>query len=478
MNCVIEGIVHDATSSWYGFESQGRLGILYFLKKLNSINYNEWDKWVLEFEYMEDFAIGVIDELGNMKYHDICQVKARKDMSKDDIKKVYGELGFKQSILGEHVNVQLITRCSVDKYIDITETISNYIDTQIEELKKLKEYKDLDRIKDNLKIKNSKSELKSIRKICRKEFKELKDIKNITQITEFCNNKITEFSRYKSNLEVLKINVIEEDFDNINNLICENVREILTKLEKDKFYKLEADYIDKVKNAILYFISYKLEDYILKNDKMNFTINAKEIINVILEDKSKITELHYLYEIREEIYLELKKYCKYCKGHVCNEPCELRDIIEAVRCLSVNQFKSLMLNSNPHLSRDINFSTGTSILGDSKLEDFLFDEIKDKNYCVNIKSLHTYINLNKEKFMLSFINLSNKRNLKRKLDENASQNIHIYNDNEIIINENLDFTYTIGITHSINQHWDEEYLEKEKNKILSSCVEFKSIKNL
>lgn len=478
MNCVFEGIVHDATASWYGFESQGRLGILYFLKKLNSMNYDEWDKLVLEFEYMEDFAIGIVDELETMKYYDICQVKARESMSKDDIKKVYGELGFKQSILGENVNVHLITKCSVDKDIDVSETISNYIVTQIEELEKLKEYKDLDKIKDNLKIKNSKSELKSIRKICRKEFKELKDIKSINQITEFCNKKITEFSKYKSNIEVLNINIIEEDFDKINYFICENVKEILIKLEKDKFYKLEDEYIEKVKNSILYFISYKLEDYILKKDKMNFTINAKEVIEVILDDKSKITELHYLYEIREQISKELEEHCKDCKGSICEEPCELRDMIEEIRCLSVNQFKSLMLNSNPHLNRDINFNTAISMLGDSKLEDFLFDEIKENNYCINTRNIHTYINLNKEKLMLSFINLSKQRVLERKLDENASQNIHIYNDNEIIINKNLDFTYTIGTTHSINQHWDEEYIEKEKNKILSSCVEFKSINNM
>lgn len=478
MQEILEASADNATSSWYGFESQGRIGLLYFLKQLNSIDIEEWDKFILEYEYMEDFAIGCIDEDGKITYKDIYQVKARESIPNEDIEKVYGELGFKQSILGVGTNVYLISKCQINESVEIESVIKEYIQRNIDEAELLFSYNDIEKIKYNLKIKNKNSELKTIRKIVRKRYKELKEITE-SNIKIYCEGLIAEYKRYMDNIENLSINVIIEEFNSINSSISENIKLIIKKIEPDRIDKQEEDYISKVRNALVYFLSTSLEDYILEKDQIVFRIKCKDILNIIRQDQSKISELQYLYLNAQKLENEFAIYCNdECeKGDNC-EQCNIKEIIRNMRSLSVDKFRSLIINSNPQIDvEEIDYDKASSMLESGKLQEFVFDEIKANKYNFENIDTQTYLKTVNDRFMFSFINTNKKDSLLKKLDRNSINNRHIYNDNDVILNCNINLQYTIGQTLSINQHWDEDKYEENK-KIMSSSIELKSFDSI
>lgn len=480
MQEILDASSDNATSSWYGFESQGRVGILYFLKRLNSVDFEEWDKYILEYEYMEDFAIGYKNSQDNLIYADIYQVKARESMSRVDINKVYGELGFKQSILGENTGVHLISLCEINKDIEIKSVINDYIQRHIDETKLLLSYDNLEKIKDNLKITNSKSELKTIRKTVRNKFKELKDI-TYDNLKIYCDTLIEEYKSYMDNIENININVINEDFNKVNLSISENLKLIIGKLEPEKQYKQCEDYIEKVRNALVYFLCIRLENYILEKDQPIFRITCKEIIDIISQEQSKISQQQYLYLNSKKLEDELKKYCDdECFEKDDCDSCEIKKIVRNIRSLSIDEFKSLMINSNPHIEfGEIDYSEASSMLESGKLQNFIFDEIKANKYNLEHIDMQTYLKYIGASYMFSFIDTDKRKkdSLLLKLDKNARSNRHIYDDNEVLLNRHINLQYTIGQTLSINQHWDDN-LEKESKKILSSNIELKSFDNI
>lgn len=466
----------NATASWYGFESQGRIGILYFLKRLNSLEKSKWDKLTLEYEYMEDFSIGNIDEKNKIVYESIYQVKARENLPKDDIKKVYGELGFKQSIYND-ANVYLITRCKINEDINMKSEIEEYIDRHLRETELLYSYNDLTKIRENLNLKNSKSELQTIRKTVRNKFEKFNLINNVEEIKKYCEELMLEYRKYKKNIEERDINVIHLDFDEIDISICKHIKEIMIKIEPDKEYKQVDSYIEKVRNALIYLLSSTLENYVLGKNQLTFRVSSEKIIEVIKKDHSKIDELQYLYLMAEKLDDEFEGYCEdNClekEENMCDE-CALKKTIQKMRWINSKELKSMLLNSNPHIKvEELNYINSTKLIESSKLESFIFDEIKKDRYKIQTLEPNVYLKSINEKCLFSFIDYEeNKKDfLLKKLDKNAVNSIHVYNDNESILNKNLNFKYNVGESLSINQHWDEEKIE-EKERIISSSIQF------
>lgn len=493
MEEILASTTDNATSSWYGFEAQGRIGVLYLLERLKKVDSANWNNLVLEYEYMEDFAIAT-KENGNLIYEDIYQVKARGKLQSKDIKKVYGELGFKKTILRD-ANVHLISMCEITSKIDQKKTTEDYINKYIDETEMLKNFNDIKIIKQNLHLTDKQSKLKTIRKIVRKKFKEVDDIKSINEVRLYCEDLISEYMKYKDYVDEVDINIIVEDFDQINESILQNIKYIFENLEPEKVYKQTKDYIQKVMNALIFFVSSSLEKFVLKKDRLVFSITGNELIDVILKDQSQIDELQYLYLNNKKLEKQFVEYCKDCenckeyyKQHenineyeiICEakDDCELNKLIRHIRWISLEKFKSLILNCNPHIDRkNTDFDTWTSVVESSKLQNFIFDEIRKNKYLIKDKDIHIYLKSIDDNYLFSFIDIEKQKKLLRNLEDNFMYNRNIYEDNEAILNRNLKFTYVPGQTLSKNQHWEEK-IENQKNKILSKSVEFIRFKDI
>lgn len=478
---LLKSTIHDATSSWYGYEVQGKIGMLYFLEKLNNINTLDNCNLFIEFEQLEDFSIGIQKSISDIEYVDLYQVKSKLELSNKDLIKVYKDLGMKKIFLDSSTNIYLINRFPVEKEYNEKKILDEHIEICLKELDILKNYNDIGTIRRNLNTKNTESELKNIRNIFLELFGSIKNIKDAKEINMYCDKYLEKFSNYKKMDKKIQINIIIEDFEQISENLPKKVKSIMRKIGINEEYKNEDEYVNKVVKALLYFVSTSLENYVLTKSQPTFKIYAKEIIDIIKKDQTIIDELQWLFYIRETIKKDFGRYCEYCeRSH--NEidfpcgSCELKSIIEEIISLKGNEFKKLIKNTNPHLiGEKIDFGTASGVLGDSKLENYIFDEIKSKKYIINNINNNQYIRSYDNNHMFSFIDMSNKDLLKRRLEEKFIYNINVYNDNEVILNKNLDFEYTAGESLSINQHWDKDYLENEKNKILSSRVDFKSI---
>ncbi|CEO08433.1 ABC-three component system protein [Paraclostridium sordellii] len=486
MEEILEATTDNATSSWYGFDVQGKIGILYLLKMIKKFNFKGLENLILEYEYMEDFAIAMKDN-DSIIYKDIYQVKARKKLQKKDIEKVYGELGFKKAILND-TNVHLISMCDIKSTVDIKKCIKDYIKKYEEETKLLKNYEKLEMIQENLSLTYPKSNLKTIRNIVRKKYKKTEDIKNIIEIKDYCDFLMSEYEKYKNyidNTDSEIIDIIIEDFEQLNKNIVEYIKCILKELEPDKIYKQTDEYLEKIKNALIYYVSANLENHILKQDKLVFMINCKEIVNIILEEQSKINELHYLYLNNQRLEKQFQEYCLDCEetdncknDYTIKYNCELNKLIKNIRWMNLKNFKSLILNCNPHIDRkNTDFDIWTSVIEISKLHNFIFDEMKKNKYIIKDQNIHTYLKSIDDNCLFSFIDLEKQKKLLRDLENNFMYNRNIYEDNDVILNRNLNFTYVPGEILSKNQHW-EEGIGKEKDKILSKSVKFMKFKEI
>lgn len=66
----------NATASWSGFSHQGLVGLYIALKELQTVNTCDYEKYFIDYEKKEDFAIYCLKEDGNKNYKSIHQVKA------------------------------------------------------------------------------------------------------------------------------------------------------------------------------------------------------------------------------------------------------------------------------------------------------------------------------------------------------------------------------------------------------------------
>lgn len=483
MSELLEAIVHDATASWYGFESQGRLGMLYFLKKINKLEEEKAKEIELEYEYMEDFSIYTKSQ-DSKEYTDIYQVKARKSLSNDDIKKVYGELALKQLALNNGVSVNLITRCEVSKNESYLEkAIEIYLDKFINELEILESMDDLSEIVESLDKTNSKSKIKTIRKIIRSKFKELGDINSKEEIVIECTTNQYKFKIYKENIENVQVNEIVDDFEKINLNIIEELKKILIKLEPHKEYKHTDEYLEKVRESLIYLMSVKLEDYVLNNENQTFIISYNDVIEIIRKDQYEIEETFYLYKLNQKINEVFKEYCKTNGCHwysieleecLNEQVCEINLLLKNLRNMTLTQYKSFLLNSNPNrFKEEFDFNFATDVLQSDKLINYVFEEFKNNKYTIDKSKPNMYLRRENTKDLFSFIDRRKKEQLERELSTVYMHNRHIYADNDSILNERLEFTYTPEITLAINQHKEND--KEDKQSIIATSIDFKRI---
>ena len=66
----------NATASWSGFSHQGLVGIYVALKELQTVRACDYERYFIDYEKKEDFAIYYLEEDGNKNYKSIHQVKA------------------------------------------------------------------------------------------------------------------------------------------------------------------------------------------------------------------------------------------------------------------------------------------------------------------------------------------------------------------------------------------------------------------
>ena len=315
--------IFDASSSWSGYQYQGKITIYIALKLINNFIKEDIEKYFIEVEHSEDLAIKK-----NNNYISFHQVKARKNdkyMSSylEAIEKLYEEK---------------LRHPSADVFLH---TIVNIEDWGEDKYKSIYEYrinKDIEKInfiKETMDPNDSEKE---------KEIIKLREKINYNREKYSESNKVNIINVYKYG---------EEDsyctLENIRLYIEHEIKEYLINTgQKEKLGNIDVAY-----NKLIRF----MDEYIKKRHagevKEYFSIkDIKDILDMDYLDRDRLFHLSKIKDIYCSISID--SYCntvcdikKKCNLDYCS--CKINETIEHLLNIDLDSLEKVIMKFNPHV---------------------------------------------------------------------------------------------------------------------------------
>lgn len=405
---------YSAIPSWYGYRYQGQLAIYYAIKEIKEIlgKINEsndvqkesalkekLEKYALEIEYMEDFAIRYHEDVLNFKYISFHQVKAGDSKGKIDKEAIYGVI---ENLIesrnypdGNRVTKETIGYIHVpDNSHDLVEYDFKKIYTE-QRNKRLNELQKILSIQDDWKslsecIKGT-GDKYSVKKLIHDELsrcnlgkteKNHEKIKN-TILKIQSEIKGTIFPDSGVNLQIYS-DIYFKSIEEIEVMIISTIADIHNKFNKyEKFMENNS-----IKKKVLPQLIQKLTEYIdeiKKNPKSNPFINFINIYEFIVKIPEEVDLNYEAYRFRVNIANSFPMYtkrkcfsqeiydCTSCKE---SDKCNLARFMEEFKGLSVTQVSRLL--KNIAVARNI-FSSEQQIPADVDIHRTIFKYLREVN---------------------------------------------------------------------------------------------------
>lgn len=312
----------DASSSWSGYQYQGKVSIYMVLKMINDFIENEeceeYKNYSIEIEKMEDFSI-----IHNGEYESIHQVKARAgDKTINPYLDAMGKLN-EEKIKLPSLKLNLHTICNIN-------------DWSIEGYRKCL----------NTKIRNLSNSLKE----CKKENEKIRITKDIQYFNSLLSNE-----SFFENIKLYKYPNKNYycDLDEIEKIIIHEIKRYL--ILNDKEHK-----IGSVDIIYYQFIGF-MDEYIKKRHEgvAKERIEFKEFKDRLDDDNIlKRDENYYIYLTKERYIYNIHKYCEgICKNKGgCNigldnndQKCKLVSVFELIKNTKLYDLKKIIFRINPHI---------------------------------------------------------------------------------------------------------------------------------
>lgn len=320
--------IYDASSSWSGYQYQGKITIYIALKLLNSINIDESGKYYIEIEHREDLAIK--NECEYLSFH---QVKARKnDINMSNYLEAIDKL-YEEKKRNPKADIFLHTIVDIKDWGE-----EKYKSLYENRIKKNKE--------DIIQLENEK-----------KKFKDLKDIKKIeNKILEFKNEINDNQIKYKESHKIKSIQIYKygsKEFcglGEIKGYIFEQIEKYLLNTNQEN----KMDDIEIIYNALICF----MDDYIKKRhaNTVKKYFPLKDIKNLL--DNGDLLERGRLFHLSiiKDIYcsIDIDNFCSsLCeKREKCNMSscvCKISKIIDYLLGIDLSDFERIITKLNPHV---------------------------------------------------------------------------------------------------------------------------------
>lgn len=312
----------DASSSWSGYQYQGKVSIYMVLKMINDFIENgddeEYKNYSIEIERMEDFSI-----LYKGKHKSIHQVKARaSDRTINPYLEAMAKLN-EEKIKLPNLNLYLHTICNIKNWNleGYKETLRNVIKNRTKSLEQ-----------------------------CNKDSEKTKYTKEI----KYFNDLLSDESFFKNiNLYQYPNNSYYCTLDEIRNIIEVEITRYLRL--NDKEHKIGS------KDLIYHqFIGF-MDEYIKKRHEGNTKVSIEfEEFKKILDDEDilKRDEDYYIYLTKERYIYNMHKYCSGgCKDKdVCNiglyndeQQCKLVNVFDLIKNSKLHDLKKTIYKINPQV---------------------------------------------------------------------------------------------------------------------------------
>lgn len=309
----------DASSSWSGYQYQGKVSIYIVLKMINDFivtaEYEKYKNYSIEVEHREDFSIKC-----NGEYESIHQVKARMDdVTINPYLEAMGKLN-KEKNESPNLTLYLHTICGIKDWN--LEGYKSCLNTKIINLHK------------------------NIEK-CEKDSQKSRIIEEIAYFTSILNDE-----SFFSNITLYQYS--EESchcsLDDIRNLIIAEIqRYFILSNQEHKCGSVEIIY-----NQFIGFF----DEYIKERHKKNIQVDIAFTEFKTRLDNDKILERdenYYLYQTKERYIYNIHKYCEdICdKKEICSidiNNCKLTNLIKTIEEIDLSSFKKLIYKINPHVN--------------------------------------------------------------------------------------------------------------------------------
>jgi len=387
------GILFDATSSWNGYNHQGKIALWYAIGELTNLidpsishasNRLKMEDYFLEIEHMEDFSIGK-KVSGHLQYESIHQVKDRTDtligayesallgLAKhiiDDptISRAYLHLTSELQLNGQPLTSHLESMTTNPKYLTT-------IETNIKTNRNNPEFRDK-----FLVIKRGRpSDLKrqllhALSKVCPADkqlttsnldaafdqlLKEVEERKQI--LKEITTDQISRIDLCKYSIDGSSKAYCEEDQAEI--ILKQHIKDFYVRVDPNS-YKTSSSFVD----ASYLFVLGKLDQHIVdrslnydayKRGQLERQISFAIIFDWLSSDEiDKRDDNFYLYHIKEQLFKKANLYCKTCRKEAdhCLE-CQIPVLRDKLGSLSFKQLKDFLHITNPHISGSLSMDT-------------------------------------------------------------------------------------------------------------------------
>ena len=363
MSKINPGVLFDACCSWNGYNHQGKLALFYAVQEITSLIHNDpsdtedrekLKSYFLEIEYMEDFAVGKLDEEGNAEYISVHQVKDRKDTAlsvyKSAIqglaKHLIDEPSIKAAYL--HVTRSLTLQKDFGEYVSEMVTDTQWIAEHEKKIKSEEESVD-------------KSEFLAVLAEMRSQFQ------------AFPERQIEKIALYSYCIEGQKQNYCAED--QVSGLL----KEILASFYRENFCGTDKTSEKFINKSYLYMMG-KLDQHIVerslnydayKSEKKDRRIHFSRIYDWLVSDEIGANgEDFYLYHIKERYFQLADNYCERCRDRVggCRYDCQIPVFKDKLGTLSFSAIKTFLYRTNPSVIRKMDIDNYHLFLQESKIK--------------------------------------------------------------------------------------------------------------
>lgn len=287
---------YDATPSWSGYQYQGKVALYHVLRVINEKLSNEpnysFDKYSLEIEWMEDFAI-----MNNGLYESIHQVKAYDECSPSNYKSAIVEILFK-----------LFTRSIPKGFLHLRQTIK--FSRKIYDFKKMKQTYNPKKYSSNI--------------LDRLEIYRYGD-KNFCELDEIDLLIIDEIKKYYDNKPInLDVDIEKTEKQ------CEGVRLALCNLLDKHIIKRHQNY---------------------SNTNGKYTIPFEKIIDVFAVNYEASSEAYNQVTLMNRLYECFYEFCadtSACIKKTC-DVCKLKRTIKMLDDHSSEEVWEIIEKASPHM---------------------------------------------------------------------------------------------------------------------------------
>lgn len=460
---------YDATASWSGYTYQGKVAIYITLKKINTLRAITPNcdvmGYFLELEWLEDFAILYKNEMDELAYESIHQVKARKEQKLSSYSLALIKLLQKVNADGAIENAYLHT---IENIVYQNDWMSELKEVSVDDSELKKWITDINTLLTDI---NEKNKFVSELPKKRSDFSR--------QVKKYSNKKITIenideiLSAFKSDLEI-DLNNIQQGFsdetlkkvslytyengqtfcylDEIDNLIKAEVIEYWGNDTGSQWKIHDKPFQEIVLRCLIGII----DSHITKRHK-NYgskeieKLNFNEFDEILKSDApNERCKEYYLYIIKEKLLAYCDEFEKICYEDCLDENdftscnvCQIGDFKNKVLTMSFDELYEFIVVTNPDISSQIDRMGFVDYCEHNRYFNPFYNGIKEVIQKFGEEKIPiSYTDKNKKLYLLTTIcnNGVGKKPIKqvcRNIIENTALS-DVFMDYEVIISKDLD----------------------------------------